>query len=146
LVLFLSRFPFSSIMLDATSSDLVATAGSSTSIPLSDTDMAAVNAAGPLLEAKTSPHSSVNVDINSTTVTMAANAANNARYDPAVNATAAPLVLLLTMTQTMGGTGNALVQVAVVSAILNAAKSSLHVYFEGVNWPLNKALPRGPSS
>ena len=35
------------------------------------------------------------------------------------------------------------VQVAVVSVISNAAKSSLRAYFEGVNWPLNKALPKG---
>ncbi len=34
-------------------------------------------------------------------------------------------------------------QVAVVSVISNAAKSSLHAYFEGVNLPLNKALPKG---
>jgi hypothetical protein len=30
-----------------------------------------------------------------------------------------------------------------VSIISNAAKSSLCAYFEGVNWPLNKALPKG---
>ncbi len=29
------------------------------------------------------------------------------------------------------------------SIITRAAKTSLHDYFEGVNWPLNKALPRG---
>ena len=34
-------------------------------------------------------------------------------------------------------------QVAIVSIISNAAKSSLCAYFEGVNWPLNKALPKG---
>ncbi len=34
-------------------------------------------------------------------------------------------------------------QVAVVSVISNAAKSSLRAYFEGVNWPLDKALPKG---
>jgi len=33
--------------------------------------------------------------------------------------------------------------VAVVSVISNAAKSSLRAYFEGVRWPLNKALPKG---
>ncbi len=37
---------------------------------------------------------------------------------------------------------NTSVQVDVVSIISNAAKSSLHAYFEGVNWPLNKALPK----
>ena len=36
-----------------------------------------------------------------------------------------------------------LVQVAIVSVISNAAKSSLRAYFEGVRWPLNKALPKG---
>ncbi len=30
-----------------------------------------------------------------------------------------------------------------MSVISNAAKSSLRAYFEGVNWPLNKALPKG---
>jgi len=30
-----------------------------------------------------------------------------------------------------------------VSVISNAAKSSLGAYFEGVNWPLNKALLKG---
>ena len=34
-------------------------------------------------------------------------------------------------------------QSAVVSVILIAAKSSLRAYFEGVRWPLNKALPKG---
>ena len=34
-------------------------------------------------------------------------------------------------------------KVASVSVILNAAKSALHAYFEGLNWPLNKALPKG---
>ena len=29
------------------------------------------------------------------------------------------------------------------SVISSAAKISLRVYFEGANWPLNKALPRG---
>jgi hypothetical protein len=29
-----------------------------------------------------------------------------------------------------------------MSVISNAAKISLHVYFEGSDWPLNKALPR----
>jgi len=34
-------------------------------------------------------------------------------------------------------------KVAAVSVISNAAKSALRAYFEGVNWPLNKALPKG---
>ncbi len=34
------------------------------------------------------------------------------------------------------------VQAAGVSVISNAAKSSLRAYFKGVNWPLNKALPK----
>jgi hypothetical protein len=42
-----------------------------------------------------------------------------------------------------GGAVNMSVQVAVMSVISNAAKSSLHAHFEGVNWPLNKALPKG---
>jgi hypothetical protein len=32
---------------------------------------------------------------------------------------------------------------AVSSVISSTAKISLRVYFEGANWPLNKALPRG---
>jgi hypothetical protein len=35
------------------------------------------------------------------------------------------------------------VQAAVVSVISIATKSSLRAYFEGVRWPLNKALPKG---
>ena len=30
-----------------------------------------------------------------------------------------------------------------MSVISNAAKSSLRANFEGKNWPLNKALPKG---
>ncbi len=85
MVLFLLPFPLSS-MMDAASSDLAAAAGSSTSIPSSATDLAAVTVAAALSEAST---------------------------------------------------------VAVVSIISNATKSSLRAYFEGVNWPLNKALPKG---
>jgi len=57
---------------------------------------------------------------------MAADVATGARWDPAIN------VNKMSMQK-----------VAVVSVISNTAKSALHVYFEGVNWPLNKALPKG---
>jgi hypothetical protein len=128
-------------MLDAASSDFVAAAGSSSSIPPSATDLAAVTVAEASSEANTRPPSSVDIDITVTTITAAANVADDARYDPAINvgggrSPTAP---------DNGGAGNTSVQVAVVSVISNsnAAKSSLRAYFEGVNWPLNKALPKG---
>jgi hypothetical protein len=37
---------------------------------------------------------------------------------------------------------NAFPQVTVSTIISSGAKSSLHAYFEGVTWPLSKALPR----
>ena len=91
------------------------------------------------------PPSSVGVDVTATAVTtMAANVANdNARYDPAVNVNGGPSPAALMDDADDGGAGNTSVQVAIVSVILNAAKSSLRAYFEGVNWPLNKALPKG---
>jgi hypothetical protein len=77
---------------------------------------------------------------------MAANVANdNARYDPAVNVNGGPSPTALVDDTDDGGAGNTSVQVAVVSVISNAAKSSLRAYFEGVNWPL-RHCPRGPSS
>jgi hypothetical protein len=128
-------------MLDAASSDFVAAAGSSSSIPPSATDLAAVTVAKAWSKANTRPPLSVDIDITVTTVTAAANVADDALYDPAVNvgggrSPTAP---------DNGGAGNTSVQVAIVSVISNsnAAKSSLRAYFEGVNWPLNKALPKG---
>jgi hypothetical protein len=41
------------------------------------------------------------------------------------------------------GVGTMSKGVAVLSIISSTAKLSLHAYFEGVNWPLNKGLPRG---
>jgi hypothetical protein len=87
--------------------------------------------------------SSVNVDVTATAVTTAADVANNARYDPAVNVNGGPSPAALVDDTDNGGPVNTLVQVAVLSVISNAAKSSLRAYFEGVNWPLNKALPKG---
>ena len=91
------------------------------------------------------PPSSVGVDVTATAVTtMAANVANdNARYDPAINVNGGPSPTALVDDTGDGGAGNTSVQVAVVSVISNAAKSYLRAYFEGVNWPLNKALPKG---
>jgi hypothetical protein len=86
---------------------------------------------------------SVSVDITATTVTTAANVANNTRYDPAVNVNGSPSPAALEDDTDNGGAGNMSIQVAVVSVISNDAKSSLLAYFEGVNWPLNKALPKG---
>jgi len=74
---------------------------------------------------------------------MAADVANDARYNPAVNVDGGPSPAALDNDADDGGAGNMPVQVAVVSVISNAAKSSLCAYFKGVRWPLNKALPKG---
>ncbi len=137
-------FPFSS-MLDTASSDLAAATGSSTSIPPSATDLAAVTVAAASSEANTRPPSSVGVDVTATAVTTAADVADGARYDPAANIDGGPSrsSALGDDTDDGGGAGNTSVQVAVVSVISIAAKSSLRAYFEGVNWPLNKAPSKG---
>jgi len=69
-------------MLDAASSDLAAAVGSSTSIPSSTTDLAAVTVAVALSEANTHPPLSVDVIVNATAVLTAANITDYARYDP----------------------------------------------------------------
>jgi hypothetical protein len=130
-------------MLYAASSDLAAAAGSSTSIPSSATDLAAITIAAASSEASTHPPSGVGVDVTATAVSTGANIANDARYDPAANVDGGPSPTALDNNVDNGGAGNTSVQVAVMSVISNAAKSSLHAYFEGVNWPLNKALPKG---
>jgi hypothetical protein len=129
-------------MLDAASSDLAAAAGSSMSILPLATDQAAVTIAAALLEANTQPPLSVGVDLTATAITMAANVADIAHYDSAANIDHSPSPAALGNNTDNRGAGNTLVQVALVSVILNAAKSSLRAYFEGVNWPLNKALPK----
>ena len=90
-------------------------------------------------EANTRPPLSVGVDVTTTAVTTAADIANDARYDPAVNVDGGPSPAALDDDADDGGAGNTSVQVAVLSVISNAAKSSLHAFFEGVRWPLNKA-------
>jgi hypothetical protein len=66
-------------MLDAASSaDMAAAAGSSTSIPPLATDLAAITVAAALPETTTRPPLSVGVDVTPTAVTTAANVANNA--------------------------------------------------------------------
>ncbi len=78
-------------MLDAASSaDMAAAVGSSTSIPSLATDLAAITVAGALSKANTRPPSSVGVDITATAVTTAADIAKDARYDPAVNVDGCP--------------------------------------------------------
>jgi hypothetical protein len=94
-------------------------------------------------ETITRPPSSVGVDVTATAVTMAADVADDARYDPAVNVDGGPSPAALVDAADNGGAVNTSAQVAVMFVILNAAKSSLRAYFEGVNWPLNKALPKG---
>jgi hypothetical protein len=108
-------------------------------LPPSVTDLAAVTVVEASSEANTRPPSSVDIDITATTVTTAANVADDARYDPAGNVDGGPSPAALDNDSDDGGAGNTLVQAAVVSVISNAAKSSLCAYFEGVNWPLNKA-------
>ena len=75
------------------------------------------------------PPLSVDTDVTVTAVTMAADVANGARWDPAVNV----------YTDDGGAVNMFMQKVAVVSVISNAAKSALRAYFEGVNWPLNRA-------
>ena len=82
--------------------------------------MATVTVAVPLAESNTHPHSSVNVDITATTITMAANVANNAYYDSAVNVNCGPSPAALDNDTDDGGAGNTSVQVAVVSVISNS--------------------------
>ena len=129
-------------MLDAACGDTCW--GGGPSIPPLAAVLAAVTVAAASLEANTRPPSSVGVDVTATTVTMAADVANDARYDPAINVDGGPSPAALDNDADDGGAGNMPVQGAVVFVILNAAKSSLHAYFEGVvRWPLNKALPKG---
>ena len=129
-------------MLDAACGDTGR--GGGPSIPSSATDQAVVTVTASSSEANTCPLSSVGVDVATTAVTMAADVANNnARYDPAVNVNGGPSLTDLDNDADDGGAGNTLAQSAVVSVILIAAKSSLRAYFEGVRWPLNKALPKG---
>ena len=125
-------------MLDAAYGDT--RRGSGPSIPPLATVLAAVTIATALSEANTRPPSSVGVDITATAVTTAADIANDARYDPAFNVDESrkPPAALDNDTDN-GGAGNTSVQVAVLSVISNAANSSLHAFFEGVRWPLNKA-------
>jgi hypothetical protein len=130
-------------MLDASSSDLTAAVGSPTSILPSATDLVAITVAAASSEANSCPPLSVSVDVTAAAVTMAANVANDARYNPAVNVNGGPSPAALDDDADDGGAVITSVQVAAVSVISNAAKSSLHAYFEGVSWPLNKALPKG---
>jgi hypothetical protein len=136
------------MMLDAASSaDMAATAGLSMSIPSSATGLAAITVAAASSEAATRPPLSVGLDVTATVISTAADVDNDARYDRAANVDGGPCPAALGDDADDGGAGgNTSVQVAIVSVILNAAKSSLRAYFEGVNWPLNKALPKGPSS
>ncbi len=86
-------------------------------------------------EANTHPHSSVDVNI---TGHHRHYGCRRRRRCPR-----RPLSRALDDDADNGGAGNTSVQVAVMTVISNAAKSSLRAYFEGVNWPLNKALPKG---
>ena len=131
-------------MLDAACGDTRRGGGPSIAIA-APTATPVVTVAAAASETTTRPPSSVGVDVTATAVTtMAANVANdNARYNPAVDVNGGPSPAALDNDADDGGAGNMPVQVAVVSVISNAAKSSLRAYFEGVRWPLNKALPKG---
>jgi hypothetical protein len=78
-------------MLDAAASDMAGAAGSlSLSSPLSATDPAAITIAAGFLETTMRPPSSINVDVPSTAVTMAANVADDTRYNFAANIDGGP--------------------------------------------------------
>ena len=124
-------------MLDAACGD--PRQGGGPSIPPSAAVLAAVTVAAASSEENMHSPSSIGVDVTATTITMAANVANDAHYDPAINVDGGPSLAALDNDADDGGVGNTLVQAAVVSVISNAAKSSLRAYFEGVRWPLNKA-------
>jgi hypothetical protein len=130
-------------MIDAASSDLAAAAESSTSIPPSATVLSAVTIAAASLEVTTHPPSSIGVNITATAVTTATNVANDAHYNPAANVNSGPSPAALGDNADNRGQGTHRCKVAVMFVISNATKSSLCVYFKGVNWPLNTALPKG---
>ena len=75
-------------MLDAACGDT--RRGGGPSIPASATVLAAVTVAAASSEVNTRPPSSVSVDVTAIAVTMAADVANNARYDPAANVDGGP--------------------------------------------------------
>jgi hypothetical protein len=105
-------------MLDAACGDTHR--GGRPSFPPSATDPAAVTVAE---ETTTRPPSSVGVDVTATAVTTASDIADDARYDPAVNVNGGSSPASLVDDAYDGGAGNTLVQSAVVSVILIAAKS-----------------------
>jgi hypothetical protein len=108
-------------MLDAACGDTHR--GGRPSIPPSATDPAAVTVAAASSETTTRPPSSVAVDVTATAVTTASDIADDARYDPAVNVNGGSSPASLVDDAYDGGAGNTLVQSAVVSVILIAAKS-----------------------
>jgi hypothetical protein len=127
-------------MLDASWGDTRRGGGPSIAAPIATLVVTVAAAAS---EANTHPPSSVGVDVTATAVTTAADVADDARCNPNANVDGGPSPSALGDDADNGGAGNTLVQAAVVSVISNAAKSSLRAYFEGVTWPLNKALPKG---
>ena len=108
-------------MLDAAWGDT--RRGGGPSIPPPATDPAAVTVAAAASETTTRPPSSVGVDVTATAVTTAADVADDARYDHAVNVNGGPSPAALVDDADDGGAVNTSVQVAVVSVISNAAKS-----------------------
>ena len=82
--------------------------GSGPSIPPSATVLAAVTIAAALSEANTCPPSSIGVNVTATAVTTAADIANNARYDPAINVDGSPSPAALDDDADNGGAGNTL--------------------------------------
>ena len=121
-------------MLDAASSDLAAAVGSSSILPSAADPAAVTVAAAASSETTSRPPSSINADVPATAmVTTAADIADNARYDPATNVDGGRPSPAALGDDADEGTGNTSVQVAVMSIISNAAKSSLLAYFEGEN-------------
>ena len=77
-------------MLDSAWGLLVGGADRLSSIPPSATDQAAVTVAAAALETTVCPPSSVGVDVTTTAVTAAADVADDAHYDLAVNVGGGP--------------------------------------------------------
>ena len=103
---------------EAASSALAAApAGSSMSISSSATDLAAVTIAADSSEANTRPPSIISVDITATIVTAAADVADDARYDPAVNVDGGPSPAALDDDADDGGARNTSVHVAYFSGL-----------------------------
>ena len=102
---FLLSFPFSSMLDAASSADMAASAGSSSSIPPSATDLAAVTVAEHRQrQTRVLPRASTSTSPPPPSLRLPTSPTMPVTILPSTS-TAAPLPLLLTMTQTTGGQG-----------------------------------------